>query len=275
MPALYEQSFDTEDFPVKAAEMTGARSFLYHWHKEIEIIACLEGEVSAGIEGQAYHLTEGELLVISERANHCLFPVEAAARRRVVKFAPEFFFDAKAFWESRERFGGLPYHSREWPEAVTKTMSDAVACMTEEYLAGKKGWREQAAAELYRMAACILKEVPQTERQGRRMKRLPLTKVLEYLTEHYTEDISLKNCAAAIGFHEGYLSGLFKKQVGVSFHQYLQKLRLQKARWLLTQTEQSIEAVSDQSGFQSVKTFHRVFREEYGVSPGVWRKQER
>ncbi|MCI8625234.1 MAG: AraC family transcriptional regulator [Lachnospiraceae bacterium] len=273
MPALFEQSFDVEEFPVKAAEMIGTRSFLYHWHKEVEILVCLEGDVSAGIEGEAYHLVEGELLVIPERINHCLFPVESVSRRRVVKFSLGFFLGAEAFRESRESFARLPYHSREWSPEAAAEIAAAVKRISEEYQAAGSGWKEQVAAELYQIAAVILRKLPRIERQTTGRKKLPLTRVLEYLTEHYTEEISLKSCAAAVGFHEGYLSGLFKKQVGVSFHRYLQALRLQKALWLLVQTEQSIEAISEQSGFQSVKTFHRVFREEYGSSPGAWRKK--
>ena len=102
-----------------------------------------------------------------------------------------------------------------------------------------------------------------------------LKRVLSYLSEHDLSSLTLKDCAEALGFNETYLSGLFKRQTGTTFHQYVLKLRLNQAEQLLENTNLSISAVSVQSGFSSVKTFHRVFHEQYGVTPGQYRDQIR
>ena len=87
--------------------------------------------------------------------------------------------------------------------------------------------------------------------------------------------VTLKDCAAALGFNPSYLSGMFSLRTGAPFHRYLLNLRLKKAEWLLVSGEMPVSEVALQSGFSSDKTFYRVFREQYGLSPGDYRKKQR
>ena len=58
----------------------------------------------------------------------------------------------------------------------------------------------------------------------------------------------------------------------MTFSSYVQLLRLNQAAWLLTQTQLPVAEVAVKSGFASIKTFHRVFKYQYGMAPGEYRK---
>ena len=85
------------------------------------------------------------------------------------------------------------------------------------------------------------------------------------------EELSLDDVAAFAGFSRYYFSRSFKKQTGYFFKDYLCQKRLQVAMELLTRTELSMREVASRSGFGSVATFNRAFREKNGCTPSKYR----
>jgi AraC-like DNA-binding protein len=148
--------------------------------------------------------------------------------------------------------------------------------MHKEYLAKEPGWIEMIHSELLRLTAISIRELPNTEKtKSYSAQGSALRKVLEYLGANYSKEITLKTCADQLGFNESYLSSMFKKNTGTSFHQYLINIRLNEAEWMLKDQELSIGEIAERSGFISLKTFHRVFSDKYGTSPGAYRNKDR
>lgn len=145
----------------------------------------------------------------------------------------------------------------------------------QEYSDRLPGWQQQIAGQLMLMASAIIREIPKTPASSDIQIDDGLRRILSYLSEHYLQPVTLKDCAAALGFNPSYLSGMFSLRTGAPFHRYLLNLRLKKAEWLLVSDEMPISEVALQSGFSSDKTFYRVFREQYGLSPGDYRKTQR
>ena len=98
-----------------------------------------------------------------------------------------------------------------------------------------------------------------------------ITASMVYINEHYHEELSLDDVAAFAGFSRYYFSRSFKKQTGYFFKDYLCQKRLQVAMELLTRTELSMREVASRSGFGSVATFNRAFREKNGCTPSKYR----
>ena len=98
-----------------------------------------------------------------------------------------------------------------------------------------------------------------------------ITASMVYINEHYHEELSLDDVAAFAGFSRYYFSRSFKKQTGYFFKDYLCQKRLQVAMELLTRTELSMREVASRSGFGSVATFNRTFREKNGCTPSKYR----
>ena len=94
---------------------------------------------------------------------------------------------------------------------------------------------------------------------------------MAYINEHYHEELSLDDVARFVGFSRYYFSRSFKKQTGYFFKDYLCQKRLQVAMELLIRTEEPMKEVAIRSGFGSIATFNRVFREKNGCTPTHYR----
>ncbi len=99
-----------------------------------------------------------------------------------------------------------------------------------------------------------------------------LTRVIEYLHSHYTEDITLRSLATESDLSPFHLCRSFRSSMGVSPWQYLKDLRLSKSRLDLLTSDSSITTIALQLGFNSSSHFSTAFRQSYGISPRDFRK---
>lgn len=97
-------------------------------------------------------------------------------------------------------------------------------------------------------------------------------KVLRYIDENYSEDITLKKLSEVAFVHPVYLSKLFKEKVGMNFIDYLTKVRIKNAERLLENLSLRIYDISDLVGYDSPKHFSKVFRESTGMTPKEYRE---
>ena len=98
-----------------------------------------------------------------------------------------------------------------------------------------------------------------------------ITATMGYINTHFREELSLDDVAEFAGFSRYYFSRSFKKQTGYSFKDYLCQKRLQVAMDLLIRSNIPMREVAIESGFGSVATFNRVFREKKGCTPTQYR----
>ena len=97
--------------------------------------------------------------------------------------------------------------------------------------------------------------------------------VQEYIQSNLTDpNLSVKNISEALNISSTALSAMFSQQLKTTPAKYIRKLRLDKAGELLKTTSLSIQEICDACGFGSLETFHRVFKEEYGITPGKLRR---
>ena len=99
-----------------------------------------------------------------------------------------------------------------------------------------------------------------------------LNEVFRFVSENYHQELDLGSVARLCSFSPTYFAKLFKQTAGVSFCKYLNDYRIRQARVLLTETEDSVTAISDAVGFRSIQTFERVFRSALGISPSEYRR---
>ncbi|MEK3687050.1 helix-turn-helix domain-containing protein [Paenibacillus sp. FSL R10-2736] len=95
----------------------------------------------------------------------------------------------------------------------------------------------------------------------------------EYIDTHYQEDIHLELLAGKFHTTSNYMSRLLKKELGRPFHQYLQELRIGKAKELLAQSSMPIQDIWASVGFNNRNSFIRAFRKLEGISPTDYRSQ--
>lgn len=99
-----------------------------------------------------------------------------------------------------------------------------------------------------------------------------IQKIILYIQAHYQEPISLNDAADYANKSAGYISNKFKKEVGVSFTQYVTDYRLLKAKQLLITSNLKIKEISLMVGFADEQYFSLVFKKECGLTAGMYRK---
>lgn len=99
-----------------------------------------------------------------------------------------------------------------------------------------------------------------------------ITRARAFIAEHQAEDLCLETVAKAAHMSTFYFCKQFKKATGLSFTDYLARLRVEKARELLLNPHARISEVAFDSGFQSITHFNRVFRRQVGQSPTEYRE---
>jgi AraC-like DNA-binding protein len=100
-----------------------------------------------------------------------------------------------------------------------------------------------------------------------------IKRILIYLNLYYARDITLKDMATLFNIHPAYLCRRFKKDLGIPFHEYLLRIRIQIAFFLLTHSEKSIKEISYDLGFSRPEIFSKAFKRLAGCSPKIYRAQ--
>lgn len=98
-----------------------------------------------------------------------------------------------------------------------------------------------------------------------------LLQILDYINDHLSQDIKLADLAALLGMSQFHFSHLFKQSMGIAPYQYLLQQRVERAKQLLKQTDQSIMDVAFSCGFNSHSHLSKQFRQLTGISPKAYR----
>lgn len=96
-------------------------------------------------------------------------------------------------------------------------------------------------------------------------------KVMEYINSNYPKKLSLQDLADRVYLSRSYLSSLFKKETGDSLSNYINKVRVEKSKALLTGSTLSLAEIAHLCGFEDQSYFTRVFKNREGVSPKKFR----
>lgn len=101
-----------------------------------------------------------------------------------------------------------------------------------------------------------------------------LNRVINYIQKNYvSENLSIKEVAKATYITPAYLGRLFKKSIGYSFTEYVNRVRVDKAKTMLRKTDQTTEMIAKNVGFKERSYFCKVFKKYVGLSPNEYRRQ--
>lgn len=103
------------------------------------------------------------------------------------------------------------------------------------------------------------------------LRERQLSQVLEYINEHLNQDIKLADLAKLLGMSQFHFSHLFKRSIGTAPYQYLLQQRIERAKQLLRQTDQSIMEIAFLCGFNSHSHLSKQFRQLTGMTPTAYR----
>lgn len=123
---------------------------------------------------------------------------------------------------------------------------------------------EECSRLLVRLSECINESAVQPEHD-------PIEKSIRYIEQHYAKALTLKEVADSVYLNAAYFSTLFKQRTGKSFIERLTEIRIQEAKRRMVQTDNKIAAIAEHTGFTNIRHFNRVFKNETGMSPKLYR----
>lgn len=104
-------------------------------------------------------------------------------------------------------------------------------------------------------------------------KNIQIREIIEYIQNNLFEDLSVAKIAEKFFITKEYLGAFFKKNTGISLVAYIRKARLSYAAKLVVTTNKKMIEISEMSGFNSLPTFMRTFKSEFGMTPTEMRKE--
>ncbi|HEY8464018.1 MAG TPA: response regulator [Bacillota bacterium] len=101
-----------------------------------------------------------------------------------------------------------------------------------------------------------------------------IARAIQYIHNHYTEDLAIKDVADFLHLSEGYLSKLFKNETGYTFVDYLTNYRMKKACKLLTVPTVKIYEIAEQVGYKDQRYFSMLFKKVTGMTPKEFKEKK-
>ena len=245
-----------------------------HTHSAIEIVLTLSGCVDYTVGDENYRVRKDEILIIPSGQQHGLNMGENSSRLLFL-FEPEFM----------QTLGDLRQMSRSLNRVFyLHDGSDAHNRIREMLLKASKVYQEREPmwnticfSYLLRIYALLCQSYLAAADMGRREARRPavegevISTALNYINRNYKNDLTLDEVADFTGFSRFYFSRSFKQITGFTFRDYLTLKRVQVAMTLLIETDKPMSEVAEESGFGSIATFNRVFREHKKCTPTQYR----
>ncbi|MBQ9761307.1 MAG: helix-turn-helix domain-containing protein [Clostridia bacterium] len=261
---LYIRELDEEMLRCTATvrHESAGYSFPAHWHNYFELEVLLSGSGRHHYNGHEYEICTGDAWLMSLYDFHAVTFTDDVCLVHICFQRGFLRPELEAYVATR----GLRcrFEERELKEicALCELLVDETERHDRLYEFAQK-------ALLDRLTVLLL-------RQAREESATTLSPIigssLAYIHEHFREALSMEQMARMQGFSPNYFGNLFRAAVGLSFRDYLNKIRLKYACGLLVSSELGIKEIAFASGYQSVEYFLYVFKKNLSTSPGVYRK---
>ena len=245
-----------------------------HWHKAVELLLFVKGRVNCNFENSSLQAKPGMIYIINSHEMHAtkcsrnaIYLCVHILPSEMCKYVPN--FDQLRFslaFDPEDQTKAMAY------EQLRVHLTEILRLTHEEGLA----YKLDRQARLFAMTALLVKHLSQpmpvedVKLQRSDMQRLE--PILEYIQLHHSEDLPLEEAADAIGLNKEYFCRLFKKNMGVSYLQYVYQVRTTAFCRDLENTDDPISEIAERHGFRDPKMLNQYFREIYGCTPSEKRK---
>lgn len=282
MHAVHELRSYNTDFPVLSIESSSQGGILRaHWHTDVEMVFVLEDEVGIGINQEFRMLSAGSLAIVCSGDIHYYNSKHKKNRRCLLIFRPE-LIGFLAGWPQTLRFQSnfiTPQYLEEIgidPEVLTHIRDEMLQIVNE--MDNQKKYHDQfVKSRLLNICATALRYFPtfspDTNIQHHNLYNINrMQKVIDFLENNYMKPLTLDEVASKISLSQFHFSRLFKSCVGMNFKTFLNKIRIEKAEALIQEyADMPMIDIAYECGFESIRTFNRVFKSTKGICPNMLR----
>ena len=257
---------DFEKHELTVNKKTIDKMFNAHWHDYFEIKLILSGDGTVVINGEKHTFKKGSLYLIMPANIHAFTP------RNVVELYNVTLRESIIFDESiihklsgfSELFFQLNDEEFEQVYYILELLKHENNCEQE--------YKDQIIKNLLECLLLTLIRKSSDNYISADNYSTVMQIAISYLKMHFRDDITLQGVASLLGFSSGYFSTLFRKNIGSTFVQFLNDLRLEYSKNLLSYDKFAINEICVMSGFKSYSNFLKAFKNKYGVLPKEYRK---
>lgn len=266
-----------EDVPIRIWLSERPLSFNAHWHHPLEIIMPVENYYDIEACGCRYHLLPGDILIIPARMVHAVCaPLKGS--RYILQFDDSVLSRIQGYSTIRALMTTCLHITRSSHAYIYNDIHHLILQMHNEYAEASEFRSLMIYSDLIRLLLLICSSsnhchscpsapsCPEPSGYHQRFNTL-----LAYIEQHYTENPTLEAAASHSGFSKYYFTRLFKQYTNCTFYEYLCFRRISAAEELLLHPELSITEVAMLSGFASISTFNRTFKQRKGCTPSEYR----
>jgi AraC-like DNA-binding protein len=281
MEALHQKGWTIKSghFPLHIFN-TDIQEFPPHWHERIEIVYVLGDELKFGQNNAVYALKKRDIFIVGTGEVHYFLMQPQKCDRIIVHFEPSMFEELSTLISGIKILNPLiPYDANSDSSAfsIHSYFEKQILSIQQEILKKEAGFEFVLGARLYDIASGIIRYVPNEKlcsaQKNKQLKKLEiLEQVTKYIDENLREEISLAEVSKYINFSMFHFTRFFKDTTGMTFWQYLNNYKVSKAVNMLVNSSDSISEIAFNSGFNSIKTFNRVFKQIKGCSPSEFKK---
>ena len=231
-------------------------SFPAHLHQSFELIIIRSGSMTVEVDAKKYELSKNEAVLIFPNQVHSLLSVKS--EHTLFIFSPFIV----AAYSSRV--------SGRVPENNKFTLSENMADMLNEL--NDSSPTEIKKGILYYICGKFDENAEYKLRDAK--NDTALYKMFRFVENNYTKQCTLRGAAKEIGMNYAYLSRIFNNCVGITFNEYVNLMRLNHTCYLMDNTNAPIIQCALESGYNSMHTFERNFKELYGMTPIEYRNND-
>ncbi|MBO7745423.1 helix-turn-helix transcriptional regulator [Paenibacillus sp. MWE-103] len=251
----------------------------WHYHREIELLLVLGGELDLNIEEEAVRLGSGDIALIGSRQLHRDRSVSNPVDYIVLQFDLEQFIDQSSmpymrfFSETKNPLSRANYIFRDNEAA----RAEASACITEIHreVTSKQNGYELAVSMLIKKMLLLLirNDAKRVLADHDDFDRARLRSVIDYVEEHLTDRIQVEEVSKLANMSYYYFVKFFKKAIGLSFTEYVNYRKIKWAERILLTKDLSISEVGDRIGMPNMAHFYKMFKKYNDCSPKQFQKK--
>ena len=257
------------------------QDYATHWHSAMEIIMPMENHYDVEINQISYHINPGEFLLIPPGEMHKLIAPDSG-RRFILLFDISLITKLKGGTSIQALLLQPLFITKDGYPKIYDEVYRLLLDITDEYFSKN----EYAELTIYSLLLSFFvkfinnriqdEELFPNVRQSRQKEYIKkFNDLLDFINLHYSEELNLESMAPRMGFSKFHFSRLFKQYTNLTFNDYLNFRRLKAAEELLANPALSIIEVSMRSGYSSISTFNRLFRQMKHCTPSEYRSKKR
>jgi len=247
--------------------------YRYNWHNDIEVMIVMSGNVEVCVEGEVYDYNEGDIIIINSNEGHSSLKKSEASAVMVLHLNPEYIkkFDNLSNFRFSCASNEKNRNTFEF-KRLRELLANLMLALVEGDNLAAIGYYNLIISHLmkYFFEECTKIKVSKNNKQQKLFKT-----IIKFIENNYHKKISLNDIANLINYNTTYTSIFFKSHMGINFHDYLLRVRLQSAVFELLTTQKTINNIALDNGFSDVKAFNAKFKQNFKKSPSEYRNKNK